>query len=256
MSYPGCGTTGDAYRWLSELGHTIVTPRPALVPLTGGCRWTHELSGLTLEDCTAAVRQRNQPGKAGLLASRRASWLFTHFGFSGPAAMDISQAVTAADAIEDVLLHVDLVPDLSTEEVQSALSDRSGGRGRQQVVSVLSNWFPQRLASALMALDSRLSPDQSVSELTKSSRQDLVQRVKQLPLDVHGTRGFPKAEVTAGGVQLSEVDPRTLQSRLVPGLFIAGEVLDVDGPIGGFNFQAAFSTGRAAGAAAAEGTLN
>lgn len=251
MSYPGCGTTGDAYPWLKKLGHTIVTPRPALVPLTGGSHWTHELSGLTLEDCVAEVHVRNKLGKSAVLASRRSAWLFTHVGFSGPAAMDISHAVTAADSFDQIELCVDLVPALTREEIQHVLSDRKGGRGRQHIASLLAEWLPQRLATALVDLDPSLKVNSSTSQMSRSSRSQLVQRIKQLPLDIHGTRGFPKAEVTAGGVHLSEVEPKTMRSRLADGLFIAGEVLDVDGPIGGYNFQAAFSTGRAAGAAAA-----
>lgn len=165
--------------------------------------------------------------------------------------MDISHAVTAAESLDQIELCVDLVPGLTREEIQQVLSDRKGGRGRQQIASLLAEWLPQRLATALVDLDPSLKVNSSASQMSRSSRNQLVQRIKQLRLDIHGTRGFPKAEVTAGGVKLSEVEPKTMRSRLADGLFIAGEVLDVDGPIGGYNFQAAFSTGRAAGAAAA-----
>ncbi|MEM1068784.1 MAG: aminoacetone oxidase family FAD-binding enzyme [Planctomycetota bacterium] len=256
LSYPGCGTTGDAYDWLRGLGHSIVTPRPALVPLTGGSAWTHDLSGVTVEDCAATVINPRAPKKKSVLAERRASWLFTHFGFSGPAAMDVSQAVTAASSPEDVLVSVDFIPRVSKDEVEQVLSDRASGNGRQRVVQVVSRWMPQRLATALVGQDTALKQDHTLSELSRPSRQALVHRIKQLALPVSGTKGFPKAEVTAGGVQLGEVDPKTMRSRLVSGLFIAGEVLDVDGPIGGYNFQAAFSTGRAAGAAVVDPDVN
>lgn len=254
-SYPGCGTTGDAYAWLRKLGHTIITPRPALVPVKGGSPWTHDLSGITVDDCVAEVRERHSSGKRVVLASRRSSWLFTHFGFSGPAAMDVSFAITSADSVDDISLYVDLVPNITEEAIQATLSDRDGGRGRQQIAKIVNQWIPQRVASSLIELEPGLTGNQSLSQLSKSSRNNLVKRLKQLPLPVHGTQGFPKAEVTAGGVKLAEVNSKTLESRLVPGLFIAGEVLDVDGPIGGYNFQAAFSTGRAAGAAAAKPTV-
>lgn len=245
-SWPGCGTTGDAYQWLSSLGHSIVPTRPALVPLVGGFSWTHELSGLALEDSIASVLPTR--GKAKPLITRRGAWLFTHFGFSGPTPMDVSGTITAADSLKDVALTLDLVPDVDEATVQSALTDRSRNGGRQKVRSVISQWLPNRLADALVT---QVGADQPIAELPRAKQTQFVQMIKRLALPINGTRGFAKAEVTAGGVALSEVNPKTMASRLTDGLFIAGEVLDVDGPIGGFNFQAAFSTGKAAGVAAA-----
>ncbi|MFK8112136.1 MAG: NAD(P)/FAD-dependent oxidoreductase [Rubripirellula sp.] len=244
-SWPGCGTTGDAYQWLSSLGHTIVPTRPALVPLVGGYSWTHELSGLALEDSLASVLPTR--GKAKPLKTRRGAWLFTHFGFSGPTPMDVSGTITGAASLKDVALTLDLVPSIDEATIQSALTDRSHNGGRQKVRSVIGQWLPNRLADALIA---QVGSDQPIAELPRAKQLQLIQMIKRLPLPINGTRGFAKAEVTAGGVALSEVNPKTMASRIATGLFIAGEVLDVDGPIGGFNFQAAFSTGRAAGAAA------
>lgn len=245
-SWPGCGTTGDAYVWMQALGHTVVTPRPALVPLVGGPEWMHALSGLTLEDVTARVLPAE--GKQKPLAVRRAAFLFTHFGFSGPAAMDVSGAITAAESIEKIRLRLDVLPGMSEAEVRYGLQDRSRDGGRLKVATLLSRWIPNRLATQLTNL---INGDFFVAELPKSSRETLIANLKQLHLPVVGTRGFDKAEVTAGGVDLKEIDPRTMQSRRHSNLFVAGELLDVDGPIGGYNFQAAFSTGRAAGIAAA-----
>ncbi|MEO1528005.1 MAG: aminoacetone oxidase family FAD-binding enzyme [Planctomycetota bacterium] len=244
-SWPGCGTTGDGYGWLSRLGHTIVPPRPALVPLVGGYAWTRELSGLTLDECEATVHERADR-KRKPLVRRRSSWLFTHFGFSGPAAMDVSGVLTAADSLRDVVLSVDLLPQRTTEEITAALTDRD--RGRRGIETVLADWLPNRLATALATHHHSMT---SIAELPKKSLLSLVNGIKRAEMPVEGTRGFAKAEVTAGGVALPEVDPRTMASRIMPGLYIAGEVLDVDGWIGGYNFQAAFSTGRAAGIAAA-----
>jgi predicted Rossmann fold flavoprotein len=245
-SWPGCGTTGDAYGWMEALGHSVVTPRPALVPLVGGPEWMHDLSGLTLDDVTATVLPAE--GKQKPLAVRRAAFLFTHFGFSGPAAMDVSGAITAAESIEKIRLRLDALPGMSEEEVRYGLQDRSRDGGRLKVATLLSRWIPNRLATQLTNL---INGDFFVAELPKSSRETLIANLKQLHLPVVGTRGFDKAEVTAGGVDLKEIDPRTMQSRRHSNLFVAGELLDVDGPIGGYNFQAAFSTGRAAGIAAA-----
>jgi len=244
-SWPGCGTTGDAYDWMTELGHTIIRPRPALVPLVGGEGWMHGLSGLVVDDSLATVLSVS--GKQKPLAQRRGPLLFTHFGFSGPVAMDVSGAMTAVESFDHVRLIVDLVPQHTENELLAALSDRDTG-GRLKVSSVLAMWLPNRLANGIVT---QLGHDPKIAELPKKSRKILMQQLKRIPLPVHGTRGFDKAEVTAGGVRLDEVDPRTMESRLQRGLFIAGELLDVDGPIGGYNFQAAFSTGRAAGIAAA-----
>jgi predicted Rossmann fold flavoprotein len=246
QSYPGCGTSGDGYPWLVKLGHSIIPPRPALVPLVGGTDWTRSLSGLTLDDVTVTVNgsQSKRP-----IATRRGSWLFTHFGFSGPAAMDVSGAMTAADSFADLKLMVDLLPDLSHEDVRNRLTQRDRDGGRRKVSAVIADWLPGRLAQALVQ---QTGADYTLAQLPGAQTRKLLDQLKQLPLPVSGTRGFAKAEVTAGGVRLDEVDSRTMQSRICDGMLIAGEILDVDGPIGGYNFQAAFSTGRAAGIAAAD----
>lgn len=243
-SWPGCGTTGDAYAWMTELGHAIERTRPALVPLLGGEQWMKDLSGLVVDDSIVTVLPVS--GKQKSLAQRRGSLLFTHFGFSGPAAMDVSGAITAAAAFDQVHMIADLVPHCSEEELKAALSERQDG-GRAKVSSLLSMWLPNRLANGIIT---QLGQDARLAELSKAARNRLMQNLKRMQLPVRGTRGFEKAEVTAGGVRLDQVDPRTLESRMHKGLFIAGELLDVDGPIGGYNFQAAFSTGRAAGIAA------
>lgn len=249
QSWPGCGTTGDAYAWLRELGHTIVSPRPALVPLIGGRAWMRALSGVTVPDVIATVRSVAEPGrKSKRLIERRGGWLFTHFGFSGPVPMDVSGTITAYDSPDRVRLTVDFAPDLADEMIGQSLADRSRDGGRASVVNVVGRWFPQRLGESIVEA---AGAGGTIAELAAGTRRRLVDQIKRMPVEVSGTRGFEKAEVTAGGVDVREVDPRTMASRLVPELYIAGEVLDVDGWIGGYNFQAAFSTGRAAGIAAA-----
>lgn len=244
-SYPGCGTIGDGYQWLKSLGHSIVPTRPALVPLVGGTDWSHALSGVTLEDVVITVKQ---PKVKKPIATRRSSLLFTHFGFSGPAAMDVSGSMTAAKSIADLRLTVDLLPDVSETEIRQRLANRENG-GRK-VAKLLTDWLPSRLVQFLVE---QTNSDRALAELPRSNMLQLIEHLKRLPIPISGTRGFAKAEVTAGGASLDQVDPRTMESRIHGGLFIAGEVLDVDGPIGGYNFQAAFSTGRAAGIAAANG---
>lgn len=249
-SWPGCGTTGDAYEWLTQLGHTIVETRPALVPLTGGFKWMNELSGVTLEDCSITATNQTIDGRTTTQhsMSRRSSCLFTHFGFSGPAPMDISRVVTLDESRKHLKVTLDFVPEFPLEKIESMLLGMAAKSGRRRVSAVLSDWLPNRLASSIA---NETCNDTMIAELSKAARQKLLMGLKSLQLPISGTRGFNKAEVTAGGVSLDEVNPRTMESRKASGLFIAGEVLDVDGWIGGYNFQAAFSTGRAAGIAAA-----
>jgi predicted Rossmann fold flavoprotein len=251
-SYPGCGTTGDGYRWLEQLGHSIVPPRPALVPLVGGLAWHHALSGLTLEHVVAEVRAAAEPGQKVSKRphiARHGSFLFTHQGYSGPAAMDVSGTITAGGDPARTRLTLDLAPDRSPQQIDDWFEAKRRAHGGRKVLNVLSEWLPRRLAEGL--LENSHCLQSSFAELPRKSQLQLVEQIKQLPLPVHGTRGFEKAEVTAGGVSLREVDPRTMASRLVPDLMIAGEILDLDGWIGGYNFQSAFSTGHLAGLHAA-----
>jgi predicted Rossmann fold flavoprotein len=252
-SYPGCGTTGDGYRWAAELGHTIVPPRPALVPVETNLAWVHELKGITVADVAVIVVKR-QPNAGGQrdarasrpLASRRGSFLFTHFGLSGPTVLDVSGAVTGDPDPGTLDLVCDFLPAQNDAEFDDALRQRAGAEGKKPVSAILPDALPRRLFESLLVL-AEIPRDLRCAELGKGHRSRLVQIIKHCTVPISGTLGFKKAEVTAGGVSLSEVDSRSMQSRLVPGLFLAGEILDLDGPIGGYNFQAAFSTGWLAG---------
>ncbi|QDT67118.1 putative FAD-binding dehydrogenase [Planctomycetes bacterium MalM25] len=238
QSYPGCGTTGDGYAWAKSLGHRIVPPRPALAPLTSNERWVQELQGVTLPD----VRVRLAEGSAKPVADRRGSFLFTHFGLSGPAVMDASRFVTERPGAGDWRAVCDFVPALDEEELRNALQ----ASGPRSLLNTVAEWVPRRLAEALVSRTGAPG-DRTLAELTKGERRGVLDGLKRTPIPIAGSLGFKKAEVTAGGVDLAEIDPRTLESRLAPGAYFIGEVLDLDGPIGGFNFQAAFSTGALAG---------
>jgi predicted Rossmann fold flavoprotein len=246
QSYPGCGTTGDGYAWAKSLGHTIVPPRPALVPLKSPATWVHELSGLTIPDVRIQI-MRGEAVKP--LAERRGSFLFTHVGLSGPAPMDVSRAVTAEPTTLDWIARCDFLPNESRDELLGKLADEAASNGKRAVGGIVAEWLPRRLAESLLN-EAGIAVDHRVAELGKPLRAKLVDALKQQPIPISGTLGFKKAEVTAGGVSLAEVDSRTMQSKLEPGLFLAGEILDLDGPIGGYNFQAAFSTGWLAGESA------
>lgn len=248
-SYPGCGTTGDGYGLAQAFGHTIVRPRPALVPLLTPAKWSHELSGITLPDVVVRVidQAAGPKLKQQILDEQRNSLLFTHIGFSGPAALNISRTVTAHPAPATLQLHIDLEPDQSTAELDEQLRKVAAADGRRNVVNAIAATIPTRVIEQLLK-QIGLPPDRKMAELSRSERQRIVATLKGWSFPLQGTLGFEKAEVTAGGVSLAEVDSRTMQSKLEPGLYFAGEILDLDGLIGGYNFQAAFSTGWVAGA--------
>jgi len=261
QSYPGSGTTGDGYAWAKKLGHTIVPPRPALVPLTVDASWVPGLRGLTVPD--AGLRVVAADGKC--LAETRGSLLFAHFGLSGPTALDISRVVSdwalheakrdgKGDATptsglrSDARLRIvcDFLPTWTVAAIDEHLRQSAASAGKRSVANLLPEELPRRLAALLPEL-ACVDAGRRAAELSKADRARLVTAVKELSIALTGTLGFKKAEVTAGGVALSEVDSRTMRSKLVPRLYLAGEVLDLDGPIGGYNFQAAFSTGWLAG---------
>jgi predicted Rossmann fold flavoprotein len=253
-SYPGCGTTGDGYDWLAALGHTIVTPRPALVPVQTDAPWVPGLQGVSIPDARLRVlpravlggitdpAERLAVGRRNSLAERRGAMLWAHFGLSGPAVLDVSRAITEQSDARSLDLVCDLLPGMSPDEVDVWLRRQCQEHGGRAVVRVLPSEIPQRLGDAIVDLCG-LGHDLRAAELDKGARRRLAGMLKSLAIPVSGTCGFEKAEVTAGGVALDEVDSRRLESKLVLGLFVAGEVLDLDGPIGGYNFQSAFSTG-------------
>ena len=243
QSYPGCGTTGDGYRWARALGHQVVATRPALVPVTTDAAWVHSLKGITVPDVAVRVvdlrRSADKGVKRGVC---RGSFLFTHVGASGPAVLDVSRDVTGHPEPRTLALECDFLPAFSDGAFDEALRQRFSREGKKGIGSLLPDDLPRRLIEAVLA-DAGIPAERRAAEAGTELRVRLVESLKHCRIPVSGTLGFPKAEVTAGGIALDEVDSRTMKSRLVPGLFLAGEVLDLDGPIGGFNFQAAFSTG-------------
>jgi predicted Rossmann fold flavoprotein len=240
-SLPKSGSDGLGLELATRLGHTVTSPLvPALVPLVlAGGHWITSLSGLTLP---AEIVLAAASGKR--LKSCTGSTLCTHFGLSGPGPLDISRHwLVARDADPLVTLSINWLPGTSADEVERAFLDAPG----RPALAVLRDRLPDRLARILCEQAGVGSGD-----LTREARKAVVRMVTATPLPVVGDRGFSIAEATAGGVPLSEVRLETMESRICPGLFFAGEVLDVDGRIGGFNFQWAWASGFVAGTAAAE----
>ena len=229
---------------VATLAPLIVPPRPALVPLTVAAPWVADLRGITLPDVGVRILD---DGK--VLATRRWSLLLAHFGLSGPVVLDVSRVVSGHGDPQRLLAEIDLLPELRDDAVSEWLRAEANAAGKRQLACILATKLPRRLSDTLLALVD-LPVDRLTAGLRKEERARLVQVVKHLSIPLTGTLGFKKAEVTAGGVALEEVDSRTMQSKKVVGLYPAGEILDLDGPIGGYNFQAAWSTGWLAGSSA------
>lgn len=249
LSFSGCGTTGDGYPWATKFGHTVTPLRPALTPLLSNTPWVQELSGLTLDDVNITAH-RQTPGAKKQNMERnesRGGFLWTHFGCSGPTAMNVSRCFSDASSEEQLSLSLDLLPELTRIEAENWMQDALKSSNKT-VCNILSQKIPRRLVQSIMQ---QVGAPEEVhpAEFSKKHRNQILEKLKALQFSIHGTRGYPKAEVTAGGVALNEVNFQDMQSKKQPGLFFAGEILDLDGPIGGFNFQAAWSTGHTAGLA-------
>ncbi len=244
-SYPKTGTTGDGYPIAESLGHRLVPPTPALTPLAVPVPWANALTGLTLPDVQVSLYAGGR-----LVESRRGGFLFTHFGLSGPAPMNLGGAVAALPPSDRAEVLLDFLPEATLPEMEARLRAEAASAGSRTMRRILSTLLPERLVDALLA-EASVPVDRQVARLAREERARLLGGVLETRLPVAGTLGFDRAEVTRGGIVLDEVDPWTLESRIVPGLHVAGEILDLDGPIGGYNFTAAFATGALAGASAA-----
>lgn len=259
MSYPATGSTGDGYDLARQCGHTVTELRAGLVGLTVDEPWPLTLQGLVWQDTQLSLFDSSlQPPASRLkpLATERGELLFTHFGISGPPVLDISN-VFVTSGTPRARLHVDFFPALSRQELDDRLRMRLSRFPNRGVAGVLDGFhgLPARLAQQIA---DALGPDSDApaNQLSKTARTHLIALLKETPLTVTGTRGIEHGEVTVGGVAWEQIDPATLESRLLPRLFFAGEILDVAGRCGGFNLQAAFSTGVLSGRSAAAKTTS
>jgi hypothetical protein len=244
-SYPELGGSGVGYRLANQAGHSIVSATPALVALEVRESWAKSLAGVGVPD--AAVRMAG-PGKT---RSVRGPVLFTHRGVSGPAVLDISADVTEALRAEsEVELRIRFTPD-SREDWAARLEQWRANKGRKTLTALLKRHIPESVSLMILKLanvDESISP----SQITTSQREALLDGLTDVPLAVVGTEGFGRAMLTRGGVELREIDATTLHSRRVDGVYLAGELLDLDGPTGGYNLHWAFASGHLAGLAMAE----
>ncbi|MBR6796201.1 MAG: NAD(P)/FAD-dependent oxidoreductase [Clostridia bacterium] len=244
LSYPTTGSTGDGFRFAESLGHTVVTPRPSLVPLVVKESYCKDIMGLSLKNVTASFFTEN--GK--LLVSEFGEMLFTHFGVSGPIILSASAHLGNTD--KAIPLKIDLKPALDEAALDKRLLNDFGIFKNKDFCNSLDELLPQKLIPTVITL-SGIDPRKKVNEITKAERASLVSILKNFPLTVIGRRPIEEAIVTSGGIKVSEINPSTMESKLIKGLYFAGEMIDVDAYTGGYNLQIAFSTGALAGQSAA-----
>lgn len=246
VTWPQTGSTGDGYRFAAAFGHGIAPARPALVTLVTREKWLRDLAGVSVAD----VRMRTRIGSRKI--ATEGAMIFTHKGIGGPATLDLSRH--AADYLatqgRSIDLEIDLAPETGTDALDRQMREQWAAHPKKNTANALPAFLPHRLALALCDR-AACDPKSPAGQVTKDARRRLVALLKALPLRVTGTGPIEEATVTRGGVRTKEIDPQTMESKLRPGLFFAGEILDVDGPCGGYNLQMCFSTGALAGRAAA-----
>lgn len=250
-SYPGTGSSGDGYEMARNLGHTIVALKPSLIPFETDEEWIGDLQGLSLKNVRATLIV---DGKK--IAEEFGEMLFTHFGLSGPIILSLSHAAgkwldTKQKVTAEVIVEINLKPALTAEVLDKRLQRDFEKFSRKQLKNALGELLPAKIIPIMIDL-AYIDGDKFVHQLTKEERLRLLDQMMHFTLFVKGTRPLAEAIVTAGGVATREIDPKTMQSKFISGLFFAGEVIDIDGFTGGYNLQAAFSTGFVAGRASLE----
>lgn len=238
MSYPLTGSDGFGYKIAKELGHNIIEPKPSLIPLVTKEKWVSELMGLSLKNVTITIKQQ---GKT--IFTDFGEMLFTHFGISGPIVLSASAHMRNRGTYTAL---IDLKPALTEKQLDDRIIRDLGQAGKKHLINALDKLLPKALIPVIIDLSGVL-PHKAANSITKEERFKILHCLKNLELTITGTRAIDEAIVTAGGVDCKQVNPKTMESKLVKGLYFAGEILDVDAYTGGYNLQIAFSTGYLAG---------
>lgn len=243
VSYPSTGSTGDGFAMAQRCGHSIIELRPGLVGMTIKEDYGEKLMGLTLKNCALRIHEQ---GKKKPVFQGFGEILFTHYGVSGPLILSASSQI--GDRLEkaELTLHIDLKPALEMEQVQKRLLKEFDARKNCVLHNALGTMLPKSMIPVFLEY-CHLRPDCTVNQITKEERLKLTETFKDFSLTLKGLRGIDEAIITRGGIKVQEVDPATMESKIVSGLYFAGEILDVDALTGGFNLQIAWSTGYAAG---------
>lgn len=241
LSYPTTGATGDGYRMAARLGHTVKECRPALVPMEISEPWCGLLQGLSLKNVTLTMCCGTKKIWQGF-----GEMLFTHFGISGPLVLSASSFYHKCKKPEEVTVTIDLKPALTAEQLDKRLLRDFEQNLNKQFKNVIGSLYPARLTPVMIDL-SGIDGEKRIHEITRQERDRLIETTKKMQMHVSGLRDYTEAIITQGGVKVKEVNPSTMESKLIKGLYFAGEVLDLDAVTGGFNLQIAWSTGHLAG---------
>jgi predicted Rossmann fold flavoprotein len=245
LSFPQTGSTGDGYRFARELGHTIVETKASLVPLITREDWTGKIAGTAVENVKISAQIDNKK------ITTAGAFVFTNDGIGGPAVWNMSRYLT--DRLpahkKPIEITLDLAPQITQAELETRITAIIAANPKKKVVNILTEFIPKRLSEVLCSLASCTSEIEA-NQLTKEVRKRLISKLKALPLSIVSTRPIAEAIVTHGGVSTTEIEPKTMESKICPGLFFAGEVIDVDGPCGGYSLQMCWSTGALAGSSA------
>ena len=244
ISYPATGSTGDGYRFAREAGHTVTALSPALVPFLCAEEDVRSLQGLSLKNIEVTVYDEKK-----VLWKEFGEMLFTHFGVSGPVVLSASSYAAKRIKLHPLRMDIDLKPALSREQLDARILRDFDEVKNKQFKNSLAKLFPAKLIPVIVER-SGIDPDKQVNEVTVKERARLVELTKEFQVTLTGLRGYNEAIITQGGISVKEVDPSTMESKKMPGLYFAGEVLDLDGVTGGFNLQIAWSTGMLAGRSA------
>lgn len=244
LSYPQTGCTGDGYKFAKSVGHSIKTPFPSLVPIEVKENWIKELQGLSLKNVALKLLQNNK-----IVYEDFGELLFTHFGVSGPLCLSCSRFVFGRS---NSIISIDLKPGLTNDDLDKRLQKDFVKYTNKDFKNSLNELLPQKLIPLVIKL-SEIDENKKVNVITKDERKRLLDLIKNFKLSVKGLRPIEEAIITAGGINVRELDPSTMKSKLISNLYFAGEVIDVDGYTGGFNLQIAMSTGYLAGNSIGDG---
>ncbi|RKD34525.1 NAD(P)/FAD-dependent oxidoreductase [Thermohalobacter berrensis] len=240
ISYPNTGSTGDGYKWAKKFGHTIIKPKPALVPIEIKENWAKELQGLALRKSKIKTFIENK-----LKFELSGEMLFTHYGISGPIILELSSFINKYSN-KNIHFKLDLLPDISEVKLDRYLIKLINNNPSKLFKNILEDILPKRIIPIILN-ESKISSKKACNQITKSERNNCIYSIKNLKMTYKNLRAIKEAIVTSGGVSTSEINPSTMESKLIPGLYFAGEIIDIDAITGGFNLQIAFSTGYLAG---------
>lgn len=244
-SYPITGSTGDGYFWLEKMGHTVIAPKPALAPVLVYESWVRELEGLSLKNVSIGIFQDNKK-----IDSRFGEAIFTANGLSGPIILDMSKQIGEVLAKGEVELRIDFKPALDFSVLDKRVQRDFSEFSNKIFKNSLDDLLPKKIISTMIDL-SGIDPLKKVNSITQEERKKLLHLLKEFKLRVKKVDEFTNAIITTGGVPLKEVDPKTMKSKIIENLYLAGEILDLDGPTGGYNLQVCWSTGFVAGESSA-----